>query len=192
LIDKNKTGGFLFYRNKNKGGIQTALDVRYLRGSAEQYEAYLKAGKIVNTNFYYIDGKDLYLGKIKLSNQEDIENAIVNLKLPETYATKAELNNLSFAITNNSSEIEQLKQKVEELESGSNEELVERVEMIELKMNVYDIDIATLKTNVTTLKTISNGIGGAEEPPTIMAAIDDAKIEVKTYVDNALSWQTME
>ena len=169
-----------------------ALDVKYLRGSAEQYEAYLKAGKIVNTNFYYIDGKDLYLGKIKLSNQEDIENAIVNLKLPETYATKAELNNLSFAITNNSSEIEQLKQRVEELEIGSNEELVERVEMIELKMNVYDIDIATLKTNVTTLKTISNGIGGAEEPPTIMAAIDNAKIEVKTYVDNALSWQTME
>lgn len=167
-----------------------ALDVRYLRGSADQYDAYLKAGKIVNTNFYYIDGKDLYLGKIKLSNQEDIENAIVNLKLSDTYATKAELNDLSFAITNNSSEIGQLKQKVENLELGSNEELVERVEMIELKMNVYDIDIATLKTNVTTLKTISNGIGGEEEPPTIMAAIDSAKTEVKTYIDEALSWQT--
>ena len=169
-----------------------ALDVRYLRGSAEQYDAYLKAGKIVNTNFYYIDGKDLYLGKIKLSNQEDIENAIVNLKLSDTYATKAELNDLSFAITNNSSEIELLKQKVEELETGSNEELVERVELIELKMNVHDIDIATLKTDVFTLKTISNGIGGEEEPPTIMAAIDSAKTEVKAYVDEALSWQTME
>ena len=64
--------------------------------------------------------------------------------------------------------------------------------MIELKMNVYDIDIATLKTNVTTLTTISNGIGGENEPPTIMAAIDSAKTEVKAYVDNALSWQNME
>lgn len=169
-----------------------ALDVRYLRGSAEQYKAYLEAGKIVNTNFYYIDGKDLYLGQIKLSNQEDIKNAIIELNLPETYATKTELNNLSFAITNNSSEIEQLKQKIEELEIGSSKELVERVEMIELKMNVYDIDIATLKTNVTTLTTISNGIGGENEPPTIMAAIDSAKTEVKAYVDNALSWQNME
>ena len=169
-----------------------ALDVKYLRGSVEQYEAYLKAGKIVNTNFYYIDGKDLYLGKIKLSNQEDIKNAIINLKLPETYATKVELNELSFAIVNNSSEIEQLKQKVENLEAGANEELVERIELIELKMNVYDIDIATLKTDVLTLKTISNGIGGEDEPPTIMAAIDNAKIEVKSYIDTALSWQIME
>ena len=169
-----------------------ALEVKYLRGSVEQYEAYLKAGKIVNTNFYYIGGKDLYLGKIKLSNQEDIKNAIIELKLPETYATKTELNNLSFAITNNSSEIELLKQKIEELEIGSNEELVERVETIELKLNVYDTDIATLKTDVFTLKTISNGIGGEEEPPTIIAAIDSAKTEVKTYIDEALSWQIME
>lgn len=169
-----------------------ALDVRYLKGSSEQYDAYLKAGKISKNNFYYIDGKTLYLGTIKLSNQEDIEKAIINLKLPETYATKVELNNLSFAITNNSSEIEQLKQKVEDLEVGTNEELVERVELIELKMNVYDVDIANLKTDVLTLKTISNGIGGEEEPPTIMAAIDNAKTEVKSYVDVALSWQVME
>lgn len=169
-----------------------ALDVRYLKGSAEQYDAYLKAGKISNNNFYYIDGKTLYLGTIKLSNQEDIEKAIINLKLPETYATKVELNNLSFAITNNSSEIEQLKQKVEDLEVGTNEELVEKVELIELKMNVYDVDIANLKTDVLTLKTISNGIGGEEEPPTIMAAIDNAKTEIKSYVDVALSWQVME
>lgn len=169
-----------------------ALDVRYLRGSAEQYDAYLKAGKIVSTNFYYIDGKDLYLGQIKLSNQEDIQNAIVGLKLPETYATKTELNNLAFAITNNSSEIEQLKQKIEELEIGSDVELTSKVEALELKVSLQETDITTLKTDIVTLKFITNGIGGEEEPPTIMAAIDNAKTEVVAYVDEALSWQIME
>lgn len=69
-------------------------DVKYLKGSSEQYNNYLKAGKIVDTNFYYIDEKDLYLGKIKLSNKEDIDNAIANLKLSETYATKLEVADL--------------------------------------------------------------------------------------------------
>ena len=171
-----------------------ALDVKYLRGSAEQYDAYLKAGKIVNTNFYQIDGKNLYLGKIKLSNEEDIENAVINLKLQlsDTYATKADFNNLSLTVTNNSNEITFLKEKVEELEKNFNQELIERIEIIELKMTVYDTDITTLKTNVSTLKTITSGIGGKEEPPTILAAIDNAKAEVKVYVDEALSWQNME
>jgi hypothetical protein len=169
-----------------------ALDVKYLRGSADQYKAYLEAGKLVSTSFYYIDGKDLYLGTIKLSNQEDIEKAITNLRLSETYATKTELNELSLKVTNNSNEILLLKQKVEELVVQPDAELVNRVDQIELKVINLDKDITDIKTDLVTLKTIVVGIGGEEEPPTIMAAIDNAKTEMENYVNNALSWQSME
>lgn len=183
-----------------------ALDVRYLRGTSAQYEAYLKANKIVATNFYYIDGKDLYLGKTKLSNQEDIQVAITELKLPETYATKTSLNELSLAVKINAEDIISLQQQLQELAQQQNEELVmkiqaleektqeleEKHDTIELKFTAFDSDITEIKTDIITLKTITNGIGGEEEPPTIMAAIDNAKTEMKTYIDEALSWQTME
>lgn len=70
-----------------------ALDVIYMRGSKERYEQYLKAGKIVPTTFYYLDEKELYLGTIKLSNQEDIELAKVSLEntLANDYVTKEAL-----------------------------------------------------------------------------------------------------
>jgi hypothetical protein len=71
-----------------------ALDVIYMRGSKERYEEYLAAGKIVPTTFYYLDGKELYLGTIKLSNQEDIELAKSSLEstLVNDYVTKEALN----------------------------------------------------------------------------------------------------
>ena len=56
--------------------------VKFLKGSADQYAQL--ASKDVNT-FYYVDGKDLYLGTIKLSNAEELQAAITRIAANETH-----------------------------------------------------------------------------------------------------------
>lgn len=51
-------------------------NVKFLKGAAASYAAL--ETKDANT-FYYIDGKDLYLGSIKLSNDADLQAAIKNI-----------------------------------------------------------------------------------------------------------------
>ena len=57
-----------------------ALDVKYLRGTRAQYEAYEAASKLVDYYYYLItntDGSiDLYIGKVKLSNNADLVAAV--------------------------------------------------------------------------------------------------------------------
>lgn len=56
--------------------------VKFLKGTADQYAQL--ASKDVNT-FYYVDGKDLYLGTIKLSNAADLQAAITRIAANETH-----------------------------------------------------------------------------------------------------------
>ena len=53
-----------------------AYNVKFLQGSLAAYNAI--ATKDLNT-FYYVDGKDLYLGEIKLSNGADLAAAILRI-----------------------------------------------------------------------------------------------------------------
>ena len=53
-----------------------AYNVKFLQGSESAYNAL--ANRDLNT-FYYIDGKDLYLGNIKLSNGADLAAAILRI-----------------------------------------------------------------------------------------------------------------
>lgn len=54
-----------------------ALNVRYLKGTSDRYAEYLALDMIEDLNFYYLtDINALYLGKIKLSNQEDFQKAL--------------------------------------------------------------------------------------------------------------------
>lgn len=105
-----------------------ALDVKYLRGTPQRYAEYLAAGFIVDTNFYYIvdaanNKADLYLGKIKLSNGEDLKKAIDSLVgkygADEVIPTIRDLDNQLARLL---SETEALKEGYEELE-----ELVEEL-----------------------------------------------------------------
>lgn len=98
-----------------------ALDVKYLRGTPERYAEYLAAGMIVDTNFYYIVDSakgtaDLYLGKVKLSNGEDLKAAINNLVgvygADEVMPTIKELD---LSILQLTAEVEELQWAVEEL-----------------------------------------------------------------------------
>lgn len=175
-----------------------ALDVKYLKGSKKRYEEYLKAGKIVSTNFYYLDDTDLYLGTIKLSNQDDIKYAIKNLELQISgdYATKAELisvaEELHIAIDENAYSVKEIKERVASQELALRD-LTKTVEELksdfELRITTNTNDIDTLKTDIATLKTISGGIGGEGEPPTIVSAIESAKKESIEFADNLMSWK---
>lgn len=59
-----------------------ALNVKFLQGTAAKYQEYISSSKIEATNFYYIDEKDLYLGLIKLSNADDLLNAVSGIVGP--------------------------------------------------------------------------------------------------------------
>lgn len=163
-----------------------ASDVKYLRGTQEQYDRYVELNKIEPMHFYYIDQQKLYLGYLELTNQTDINNAIVSLKaeLVDTYATKNDLVTLNERVFQLEDQMSNLTQRVDTLDNS--------VVSLELRVFGYEEKITQLESDIVTLKNIFVGIGGEDEPPTIMAAIDSAKSEVKTYVDNALSWQDIE
>jgi hypothetical protein len=175
-----------------------ALDVKYLRGSKKRYEEYLKAGKIVATNFYYLDDEQLYLGTIKLSNQDDIKYAIKNLELQISgdYATKLELvsvaEELHAAIDENAFTLKEVKEQVANNATGLRDlkQAVEETKSdFELRITENTKNISTLKTDIATLQKISSGIGGESEPPTIVSAIESAKQEAIQFADDLMSWQ---
>ena len=58
-----------------------ATGVSYYKCSPELYAKYLAAGRIVDTDFYFVEDKilgtsKLYLGKILLSNVDHLESAL--------------------------------------------------------------------------------------------------------------------
>ena len=175
-----------------------ALDVKYLRGSKKRYQEYLKAGKIVPTNFYYLDDEELYLGTIKLSNQDDIKHAIKHLEsqVSHDYVNKVELedalNELSIEIDNNAYSLTEVKERValNEINLRDLNSTVENLKSdLELKITDNVNDITDLKTDIAILKTISIGIGGDNEPSNIVSAINEAKMEAINYTDEVTSWK---
>lgn len=123
-----------------------AYNVNFLKGTLEAYRQL--ATKDVNT-FYYVDGKDLYLGETKLTNAEDLNEAINRISTNET-------------------DIATLKARVDSLAGGgtgggsSNEELTTAVNMLEARVGSVEgnlqkeIDRATaaegqLSTNLESL-----------------------------------------
>lgn len=58
-----------------------AYNVKFLKGSVESYNGL--ENKDTNT-FYYVDGKDLFLGEIKLSNAEDLAAAVLRISTNES------------------------------------------------------------------------------------------------------------
>ena len=107
-----------------------AYNVKFLKGTASSYAGL--ASKDVNT-FYYIDGKDLYLGNVKLSNGSDLANAVAN-------------------IAANAEEIANIKTALGNLTQVKFDTLVER-------MNTAESDINTLKSDVEGLKTTTEDHG---------------------------------
>lgn len=224
-----------------------AVKVKYLKGSAEQYETYLKNGAIVPTNFYYIDGKDLFLGEIKLSNQKDIELAIsliqgsyqegelvptlkdldteikeikelladLDIKPDEAHVTKKELEEVKLELEAqdkiNAQEILDLKadiqvfdQKIDLFEQkiDSFEDNTETISFLKTEYENLNNELTVVEEEIEKLKVITQGIGGEGEPATVLLVIQQNKEQIeqsldsleqnmKTYIDNSLSWQEM-
>lgn len=80
-----------------------AYNVKFLQGSKAAYDAITT--KDLNT-FYYVDGKDLYLGEIKLSNAEEIAAAIARVAAIEAdYLKTADKNALQKEIDDINAEL---------------------------------------------------------------------------------------
>ena len=88
-----------------------SYNVKFLKGTAAQYNGLVS--KDVNT-FYYVDGTDLYLGSIKLSNDADLNAAITRIAANETKIgdisklTTVEKSNLTLAINELKTELSAL------------------------------------------------------------------------------------
>lgn len=107
-----------------------AYNVKFLKGTASSYAGL--ANRDVNT-FYYIDGKDLYLGNVKLSNGSDLTNAVAS-------------------ITANAEEIGKIKTALGDLTQVKFDALVK-------KMDAAEGNIKTLKSDVEDLKTTTKDHG---------------------------------
>ena len=66
-----------------------ALNVKFLKGTASQYEASSK----LSTTFYLVDDTDLYLGSTKLSNGADLAAAISRIAKNENRKHCYKINN---------------------------------------------------------------------------------------------------
>lgn len=73
-----------------------AYDIKFLKGTSASFEAQKAADSLDKNTFYYVDEKNLYLGDILLSSDEDVEAAVARIKVNEAEIAdiKAELDAL--------------------------------------------------------------------------------------------------
>lgn len=131
-------------------------EVKYLKGTEEQYKKLVELKEINPLHFYYLDQKKLYLGFLELTNETAI------------HALKSELEN----IYTSKDEFEELKTKIDDIPAVQDSERIKQLE-----------------NKVTKLNEITAGIGGKNEPTTVVNAINEVKLELTEYIDDALTWQ---
>ena len=100
-----------------------AYNVKFLKGTQANYEATTKNAD----TFYYVDGKDLYLGSIKLSNAAEIAAAVES-------------------ISANASDISDIKTALGQFTEG-------KFNVLSGEFDTAKSNISTLKTDVSGLKT---------------------------------------
>lgn len=155
-----------------------AYNVKFLKGTAAQYTGL--ATKDVNT-FYYIDGKDLYLGEVKLSNAADLQAAITRIAANETAI--GDITKLSTTDKSNLVKaINELKTEVAALTGGSTGGITDMIEAV-------TGDLTTLTTNAkNTLVAAINELDDAIDTNKTAAEI---KIETTTTTSGMLKSYTV-
>ena len=101
-----------------------AYNVKFLKGTAQNYADI--ATKDVNT-FYYVDGKDLYLGTIKLSNGADLDAAVAR-------------------VAKNEQDILAIQTALGELTATAFNALKDRMDVVEGKVSTLEGKVSTLET----------------------------------------------
>ena len=105
-----------------------AYNVKFLKGTQANFDGL--QSKDVNT-FYYVDGKDLYLGNVKLTNGADLAAAVQRVAKTE-------------------SDIESIKTSLGNLTQVKFDALVEKMTAAEGKITVAEGKITTLEGKVST------------------------------------------
>ena len=105
-----------------------AYNVKFLKGTQANFDGL--QSKDVNT-FYYVDGKDLYLGNVKLTNGADLAAAVQR-------------------VAKNESDIESIKTSLGTLTQVKFDALVEKMTAAEGKITAAEGKITTLEGKVST------------------------------------------
>ena len=191
-------------------------NVKFLRGTAKKYDEY-KVQSLINSNsFYLIDEKDLYLGLIKLSNEEDINAVKDRVSLLEENHSECvkhvELLTIINPISDKIKEVEEAVTEVKTVVGDENTGLIKEVN--ELKLLVLNIKptiethsklLEGLSPDLTVKSLIESSAVAADEAKQIAQS---AKIEVETILSKVytkdevddivaskeytMSWQDME
>lgn len=122
--------------------------VRYLRGTQEQFQAYIEADRIVSHNYYLIypevigQGEpDLYIGKQKINNQAEINTILTNIEQQQiVIETIQETQRITEnTVKQNIQAIQQLqkdvKESIEEINTTIEENIKKDLESINQKIN---------------------------------------------------------
>ena len=136
-----------------------ALNVKFLKGTASQYEASSK----LSTTFYLVDDTDLYLGSTKLSNGADLAAAITR-------------------IAKNENDITSIKNQLTTLTAESGEGSIAKMIADAIAPINTEIGTATLETTDKTLKGAINELKSSIESSGTAAEIT---VSEKTSSDYA-------
>ena len=159
-----------------------ALNVKFLKGTAKKYEEYKVNSLIEPSSFYHIDGKDLYLGLIKLSNAEDIaaveeslSNRILKLEAIDytQYAIKSEVDNKILSLTEQVEEVKSNLEDVKLIIGDSESGLVKSVIDLKTLTEGHSEKIVSLEELIINHSKLLDGI--------------DSSTSVKSLIDAAVT-----
>lgn len=134
-------------------------NVKFLQGTLEAFTNLQQAERIDDRTFYFVDGKDLYLGSRKLSNEDEIANAIEQLEKhgEDIKALADTIKELTGGDLDAGSLKDQLQNLENSLKAFTSEEIGKEKARAEGKESELEGKITSLTTEVEGNKTDVNG-----------------------------------
>lgn len=148
-----------------------ALDVKFLKGTAAQYEA---SAKTVTT-FYFVDETDLYLGNVKLSNATDLANAVARISTNETDIASIQDQLKSLVGSESGSISDMIDSAINDLKDELQPQITANKNAIDAINNADTGILATAKKYADTQDT------------TLVGSLDDLTTTAKTNVIDAIN-----
>jgi hypothetical protein len=197
-----------------------ALNVKFLKGTSENYNQYILQDLIKPTDFYLIDDKNLYLGLIKLSNAEDVaavekslgeQITLLETKLHSDYATKQDFELVIKPLQSIEEKIATLENTVSNEETGlvvtvaslgeAVREINSNIEPLQLAVNKHTALLGDIEEGVTVKSLVDTAIAksdaaekSAQEVKAAITLLETQvykKDEVDAAINNAFSWKDL-
>lgn len=163
-----------------------AYNVKFLKGTQANFDALKTAGTLDKNTFYYVDEKDLYLGNILLSSEEDVANAVsrIEANAADIVLIKAELDALSGGESGAGSittQISNLRDELKALIDKNTEDIATETTRATEAENALSGRLTTAETDASTAKNL------AIENQTAISSINEqieGLADLKTTVSN--------